>query len=75
MRSTPEELEQVERNKRAEEWKSFRKDNLITQRKLADLIEVSRRTIQQIEAGTISPHKSTLNQFLALRDKYRHNRM
>ena len=52
-----------ERRKRAEVWRKFRKDYLITQTRLADLLGISRRTVQQIEAGTVTPHGETLRRF------------
>lgn len=60
-----------DRTKRAEEWRSFRKNNLITQKKLSDILGISRRTIQQIEAGIITPHNSTLRIFAAYAAKYK----
>jgi hypothetical protein len=62
----------------AKEWKSFRRDFKITQRALADLMREPgddspagcRRTIQMIEAGLISPHKSTLLRFQIVKNRY-----
>jgi len=59
--------EQRKRNKRAKEWKKFREDFMFTQRRLADIVGVSRRTIQQIEAGKVTPHPTTLRLFATFR--------
>lgn len=52
------------------EWKAFRKKNKISQSLLSEIIGVSRRTIQSIEACQIIPQKRTLDAFEALRAKY-----
>ncbi len=61
------EGEKAERKLRAEEWKRFRQTSLITQRKLAERLGLSRRTIQQIEAAQVTPHISTLRRFDSFR--------
>lgn len=64
-----------ERKKRATEFKVFRRDNKLTQRALADLMADGedgggcRRTIQMIEAGKITPHKSTLTRFAIIKSR------
>lgn len=56
---------------RAIEWQRFRTDNKLSQKFLAEIIGVSRRTVQNIEAGILAaPHKSTLDAFEKLRAKY-----
>ena len=56
---------------RALEWSQFRADNLFSQYKLADTIGVSRRTVQNIEAGILAdPHKATLDAFKQLQEIY-----
>ena len=62
--------EKKAREQRAQEWLKFRKDNLITQIKFADLLGVSRRTIQMIERGRVSPYPITLRKYEALNAKY-----
>lgn len=69
---TPEDL--TRRVSRSEEWYSFRKDNLFTQLRLAEVLGLSRRTVQMIEAGKITPHPNTLRLFEALQAKYKSNR-
>ena len=66
----PEKQDQKKRLKRAKEWKKFRDENLFTQKRLADIIGVSRRTIQQIEAGRITPHPTTLRLFAVFKRKF-----
>ncbi len=51
-------------------WYNFRTGNGLTQKLLAEVVGVSRRTIQNIEAGTIIPQSGTLEKFEELRKKY-----
>jgi DNA-binding XRE family transcriptional regulator len=55
----------------AEEMKSFRRDNLFNQKKLAEVLELSRRTIQMIEGGSITPHPGTIKAFKDLAAKFK----
>jgi DNA-binding XRE family transcriptional regulator len=48
-----------ERQEHARRWLQFRKDYLLTQRRLAEMIGISRREIQSIEAGQVIPRFST----------------
>lgn len=71
---TAEDLK--ERKTRSREWKTFRREYKITQRALADLMADPgdegagcRRTIQMVEAGKISPHKSTLTRFSIVKNR------
>lgn len=61
---TPEDIEQ--RRIRAKQWVDFRFKYLFTQAKLADILDISRRTIQMIEGGLVTPHPRTLCLFDAL---------
>ena len=65
------EEEKKEAIERAQEWQRFRQANMLSQRTLGDVIGISRRTIQQIEAGLVLPHKATLAAYNALVEKYR----
>jgi DNA-binding XRE family transcriptional regulator len=58
---------ETERRLRAKVWRKFREDFLITQTRLADVLGISRRTVQQIEAGNVTPHGETLRRFAAHR--------
>ena len=55
----------------AREWKTFRKKNKISQQLLAEVTNISRRTIQSIEAAKEIPQKATLDKFEQLRERYR----
>ena len=52
------------------EFSEFRNLNNLSQKLLAEIIGVSRRTIQSVEAGKILPQKATLKKFEALRAQY-----
>jgi transcriptional regulator with XRE-family HTH domain len=73
-RLTAEDLK--ERKKRAQEWKTFRREFKITQRALADLMgdpgeegAGCRRTIQMVESGKITPHRTTLQRFAIVKNR------
>jgi predicted transcriptional regulator len=59
-----------EREKRKKEWRQFRKEHLFTQVNLAEFLGISRRTVQLVEAGRVSPFPGTLRRFLALKAKH-----
>jgi DNA-binding XRE family transcriptional regulator len=59
------------RGQRAKLWKEFRRDNLLTQEKLAEVLGISRREVQYIEAGKISAGANVLSKFRTLELKYR----
>jgi DNA-binding XRE family transcriptional regulator len=64
-----------ESESRAREWSKFRRDNLFTQQKLAEILGVGRRTIQMIEAGKVLyPHPETIRKFLVLKAKYKNRK-
>jgi DNA-binding XRE family transcriptional regulator len=65
--------EKRERRERSDEWRRFRRDHLFTQKKLGEIIGVSRRTIQEIEAARISPHAETLRVFAVFKRQYEAN--
>ncbi len=58
------------RRKRQEEWREFRKQALFSQRKLAEVLEVSIRTIQNIESASHTPLSSTLSRFRAVKARF-----
>lgn len=68
-RRTSDESE--ERQKLAQTVKDFMKNNLFTEKKLADVVGVSRRTIQMIKAGNVMPHQGTLDKLEALFLRYK----
>jgi len=61
------------RRKRQDEWREFRKEALFTQTKLAERLEVSVRTVQNVEAGKFTPVPSTLRHFEALKAMFGRN--
>jgi DNA-binding XRE family transcriptional regulator len=69
-RLKPTEEDLKEREDRRLEWKKFRKDRLFTQSKLAEVLGLSRRTVQLIEAGKVSPFPETLRKFQALKARH-----
>lgn len=69
----PESRGQRLRRERATDWKLFRLNNLFTQKKLAEVIGVCRRTIQQVEGGQITPRPQTLRRFAVFKEKCRVN--
>jgi len=77
-RPKPTDADIKERKALAKTFKVFRRDFKITQRALADLMREPgddspagcRRTIQMIEAGLSSPHKSTLTRFAIVKNRY-----
>jgi transcriptional regulator with XRE-family HTH domain len=73
-RLKPSEEDLQERESRKQEWRRFRKENLLTQIRLAEVLGISRRTVQLIEAGRVTPFPGTLRKFLALKAKYEHER-
>jgi DNA-binding XRE family transcriptional regulator len=65
---TDEDLEQREVRKR--EWLAFRKEFLFTQVKLADVLGISRRSVQLVESAKVTPLAQTLRAFNALKSRY-----
>ena len=54
----------------ASQFKKFREVNKLSQKFLAEIVGISRRTIQSIESGTIIPQSATIKAFEELRSKY-----
>lgn len=55
----------------SQEVKDFRRDNIMNQKTLAEVLNLSRRTIQMIEGGAITPHPATIQVFRDLAEKHR----
>lgn len=72
-RRKPDEDDLKAREELAAAMVAFRANNLFTQKKLAETLEISRRTVQMIESGCISPHPGTLRAWKTLVSKYRAN--
>lgn len=60
-----------ERESLAVEVKDFLKNNKFTEVKLADVLGVSRRTVQMMKAGNVTPHPTTFSRWTALKAKYK----
>ena len=69
-KAKPIEEKQQAREERAKEWRDFMKNNLFTEKRLAETIGISRRTVQMVRAGNVTPHDNTLRIFGALKAKY-----
>ena len=52
------------------EFSDFRTQNNLSQKLFAEVIGISRRTVQSIEAARIIPQKKTLEAFNKLKEKY-----
>lgn len=65
---TPADIEK--RKERSLEWFNFRDEFLFTQQRLAEILGLSRRTIQMVESGKITPHPETLRVFAVLKGKH-----
>jgi DNA-binding XRE family transcriptional regulator len=61
----------AEMKQRAMEWQRFRTANMLSQKLLAEVTGISRRTIQNIEAAQeCSPHQRVLDAFSKLQATY-----
>ncbi len=69
-RPKPTKEDLKEREKLAQTVKDFMKNNLFTEKKLADVVGVSRRSIQMIKAGAVSPQPGTLHKLETLFLRY-----
>ena len=70
-RPKPTDDDLRERAERAAALTKFMKDNKFTEVKLAESLGVSRRTIQMMKAGNVTPHESTLRRLAGLVAKYK----
>jgi len=70
-RRKPNEDDLKAREELAAEVIAFRKNNLFNQKKLAEILDLSRRTIQMIESGLITPHPATLDAIRMLFNKHK----
>ena len=65
----------AERLQLARKWRTFRREALLTQVHLAELCRISRRTVQMVESGEITPRVSTQRRFLTLVATFEHGGM
>jgi len=68
-KANKEELK--ERKIRAVQFRDFMKQYLFTEVRMAESLGVSRRSVQMIKAGKVTPHKDTLRLFQTLVAKYK----
>ena len=71
-KATPQDIR--ERKVRARVWREFRRIHLFTQSRLAETVGISRRTVQQIEGGRITPYAETLRLFEVIKKKHERKR-
>lgn len=71
-RKKPTEDDLKEREERALDFRKFMKSYLFTEIKLAEVLDISRRTVQMIKAARVTPQPSTLKKWIALKKKYEH---
>jgi DNA-binding XRE family transcriptional regulator len=62
--------EENRRKARAKLWTEFRADFLLTQSQLAELLGISRRTVQYVEDAEVTPNKRVQSLFLTLYKQY-----
>lgn len=74
-RAKPTQEDIEEREQRAEEMRTFVKENLFTEVKLAEVLGISRRTVQMMKSGKVSPQDSTLRKWNTLVQKYKRNKV
>ena len=67
-KTTSEDVE--DRRALAQEVKAFMREKLFTEIKMAEALGVSRRTIQMIKAGKVTPTLTTRRKWETLRAKY-----
>lgn len=69
-RRKPTDDDLKERKDLAQEFISFRKRFLLTQKQLAERLDISRRTIQMVEVAKVSPQPGTIRVFRAFQTKF-----
>ena len=72
-RPKPTEEDLKERKLRAVEMRAFMKNNKITEVRLQEITGISRRTIQMMRAGKVTPTYTTLRIWEQFRDRYKAN--
>jgi predicted transcriptional regulator len=70
-RPKPTKDDLKDREKLAIAVKKFAKENLFTEVKLADVMGVSRRTIQMIKAAKVSPNQETMKKWRRIIEQYK----
>ena len=72
-RPKPTEEDLKERKLRAVEMRAFMKNNKITEVRLQEITGISRRTIQMMRAGNVTPTYTTLRIWEQFRERYKAN--
>ena len=70
-RPKPTKEDLKERKSRAVEMRLFMKNNKLTEVRLQELTGISRRTIQMMRAGKVTPTYTTLRIWEQFRDRYK----
>ena len=70
-RPKPTKEDLKERKSRAIEMRLFMKNNKLTEVRLQELTGISRRTIQMMRAGKVTPTYTTLRIWEQFRDRYK----
>ncbi len=72
VRAARTKADKARKKRIAREWSAFRQEHLYSQVKLAQVLGISRRTVQYVEAedGGPMPSASTLSQFQALKARF-----
>ena len=73
-RPKPTEEDLKYREVRKQEWLDFRKTYMFTQVKLAEVLGISRRGVQLVEKGKVTPLPQTLRSFAALKARHQSGR-
>ena len=69
-RPKPTDDDLKEREERSTQIRLFLKNFKFTEVKLAEILGISRRSVQMMKAGRVSPHHDTIKAWESLRAKY-----
>ncbi len=69
-RLKPTDDDLKEREERSTQIRLFLKNFKFTEVKLAEILGISRRSVQMMKAGRVSPHPNTIKAWESLRAKY-----
>jgi len=73
-RPKPTAADIKEREELAVRLKKFMKDKMFSEQRLAEVADISRRTIQMIKAGGVTPHPDTLRKLNTIFRRHEANR-
>jgi len=66
----PTKADMKKRKERAQEWCALMKELPITEKKLAECLGISRRTVQYVKACRVTPHPKTIIDFKAFKARH-----